>query len=80
MSESEKQAIVENDAPTVVEERQQTAGPSARPACSAEQAGLGRDDSKEEDASQAESSGNGNYEAKSGKAAGLCHHAMESGF
>src|SRR5271165_5117758 len=80
MSESEKQAIVENDAPTVVEERQQTAGPSARPACSAEQAGLGRDDSKEEDASQAESSGNGNDEAKSAKAAGLCHHAMENGF
>src|SRR5271165_7229302 len=80
MSESEKQAIVENDAPTVVEERQQTAGPSARPACSAEQAGLGRADSKEEDASQAESSGNGNDEAKSAKAAGLCHHAMENGF
>ena len=35
---------------------------------------------REEDASQAESSGNGNAEGKSGKPAGLCHHVMESGF
>ncbi len=67
MSESEKQATVEAGPPTSVDERQQTAGPSARPACSAEPAGLGRDDNQEED-------------AKSGKPAGLCHHAMESGF
>ncbi len=79
MSESEKQAIVEADEPTAVDERQQTAGPSARPACSVEPAGLGRDDRKEEEASQGESSGNGNDEARSGKPAGLCHHVMESG-
>src|SRR5271165_3839711 len=53
MSESEKQTIVDTDVPTIVDEHQetsesaiqQTAGPSARPACSGEQAGLGRDDS-----------------------------------
>src|SRR5271165_2269779 len=53
MSESEKQTIVEAGVPTIVDEHQetsesaiqQTAGPSARPACSGEQAGLGRDDS-----------------------------------
>src|SRR5271169_558781 len=57
MSESEKQAIVDADVPTIVDERhetsepaiQQTAGPSTRPACSGEQAGLGRDDSNGED-------------------------------
>src|SRR5271165_13542 len=53
MSESEKQTIVDTDVPTIVDERhetsepaiEQTAGPSTRPACSGEQAGLGRDDS-----------------------------------
>ena len=53
MSESEKQAIVEAGVRTIVDEHQETvdlardetAGPSTRPACSAEQAGLGRDDS-----------------------------------
>ena len=79
MSEIENQTTVEGGEPTAVDERQQTAGPSARPAC-VEQAGLGRDDSKEEDASRAESSGEGNDEAKSGKPAGRCHHVMESGF
>ena len=79
MSESEKQTTVEAGEPTSVEERQQTAGPSAGPDCSVEPAGLDRDDSKKEDASQAESSGNGNDEGKSGKPAGLCHHVMESG-
>ena len=53
MSESEKQTIVDTDVPTIVDERhetsepaiEQTAGPSTRPDCSGEQAGLGRDDS-----------------------------------
>jgi hypothetical protein len=80
MSEIENQTTVEAGEPNSVEERQQTAGPSARPACSVEPAGLGRGDRKEGDASQAESSGDGNDEAKSGKPAGLCHHFMESGF
>ncbi len=79
MSENEDQTTVETGETDSVEERQQTAGPSAGPACSVEQAGLDRDDSKKEDASQAESSGNGNDEGKSGKPAGLCHHVMESG-
>jgi len=79
MSENEKQATGEAGALHAVVERQETAGPSARPACFAEQAGLGRDDNKEEDASRSESSGNGNAEGNSGKPAAPCHHVMESG-
>jgi len=53
MSETEKQTTVPAGAVTVVHERQETTGPSTRPACSGEQAGLGRDDSNEKDVSSA---------------------------
>ncbi len=96
MSESEKQAIVEAGVRTIVDEHQETvdlardetAGPSARPACSGEQAGLGRDDSHRKAA--ALDTGDLKLETATGDAletgnlkletvTGLCHHAMESG-